>query len=78
MTKPWMLDVKSGDYLRIDPTWNRTNPNNGDRFPAEVKILDTRPAQSQSGILFAVRTNNNNFRELDAGWFLEPIKTDGR
>jgi hypothetical protein len=29
-------------------------------------------AQSQTGVLFAVRTKNGIVRELDAGWFLPP------
>lgn len=67
----WYDKVVEGDMLYPDPLWNKTErPPSQLHSPTEV--LFTKPEQSQSGVLFVVRTKNGMVRELDAGWFLPP------
>jgi len=67
----WFLKVKPGDKLQSRPEWNNTErPSN--QLINPVEVLRVTEAQSQSGMLFTVRTRNGMTRELDAGWFIEP------
>lgn len=69
--RPWFRDVKVGDMLHPQPLWNQTErgPN---CLPVPVEVLDITEANSQSGVLFMVRTKGGYTRNLDAGWFKRP------
>ena len=71
-SEPWFCAVNVGDKLRPDSAWNKSErpPN---QLAEICEILALREAQSQSGILFAVRTRDGTTRYLDAAWFLEPL-----
>lgn len=68
---PWFKKVKAGEKLSPKPDWNRTE-RGGNQLPDPVEILRVFEAQSQSGVLFTVRTLNGQERNLDAGWFMKP------
>lgn len=69
--RPWFRNVKPGDMLHPVPLWNQTErgPN---CLPVPVEVLDVIDANSQSGVLFAVRTKGGYVRNLDAAWFKRP------
>ena len=67
--KQWASGVKVGDLVTVDPLWNRTE-RWADQIPTPAVVVDTLKAQSQTGVLFAVQTNDGEVRQLDAGWFL--------
>ena len=67
----WFLKVKAGDRLHSRPEWNNTE-RPGQQLINPVEVLRVTEAQSQSGVLFTVRTMNGMTRDLDAGWFIEP------
>ena len=68
--KPWQAQVRPGDNL-YSPKWNATERDSS-QLPSPVSVIEVIPAQSQSGLLFAVRTNGGIVRNLDADWFDEP------
>ena len=68
--KPWQAKVKAGDSLHA-PAWNATERDNS-QLPSPAPVIDVIPAQSQSGVLFAVRTKGGIVRNLDADWFEAP------
>ena len=68
-----MTTVKVGDMLEPISDWNRsTRP--AEHLAARVEVLEITKAQSQSGVLFTVATNNGQLRQLDAAWFKEQEK----
>lgn len=66
----WYEKVKPGYKLRPIPDWNMSE-RKGNQLPDPVMILAVRKTNSQSGVVFTVRTMNGNERELDACWFME-------
>ncbi len=67
----WFSLVQPGDALRPAPAWNRTERPN-QHLASPTKVLRVTPANSQSGVLFTVKTLGGHERTLDAGWFLPP------
>lgn len=61
--------VKESDWLIPDPLWNSTErpPN---QLPPACRVDGVIAAQSETGILFHVKTNSGASRWLDAGWFI--------
>lgn len=73
MQEKWFHRVKVGDHLKPDPMWNATERRpNQLPDPVEVLAVVQAQAQSQSGVLFRVRTFSGITRDLDAGWFIPP------
>lgn len=67
--KQWAGGVRVGDFVKIDPLWNRTE-RWANQIPTPAAVVDILKARSQTGILFAVQANDGQVRQLDAGWFL--------
>jgi hypothetical protein len=66
-TKPWMQNVKPGDYLVPRPLWNRTS-GRYDKLANPSLVQAVTPFRNcQSGVLFTV-----DDRQLDADWFIGP------
>lgn len=68
----WVKDVKPGDRLRLDPSWNETS-GPGLKLPEVVEMAYVREgAGCQSGVMFELRESDRSGRvvSLDAGWFL--------
>ena len=67
----WYDGIVAGDMLRPNPLWNKTElpPS---QLSNPTTVIGVKYAQSQTGVMFAVKTKNGIVRELDAGWFLPP------
>lgn len=67
-SEPWFRSVQVGDMLVPNRLCNDTErgPNH---LAVPTKVLGRITAQSQSGVLFRVRTINGQDRWLDAAWF---------
>ena len=67
----WYEQIVAGDMVLPKPLWNKTErPSSHLSFPTTA--IGVKYAQSQTGVMFAVKTKNGIVRELDAGWFLPP------
>jgi GNAT superfamily N-acetyltransferase len=70
----WYGTVKVGDVLLPNPVWNRTECRRIRKLdPEGAEVLEiTQVRNSQTGILFRVRTQTGHDVTLDAGWFTGP------
>lgn len=69
----WFERVRPGDMLTPIPLWNATEGQRCNRLRDPTEVLEVmRGAQSQSRVLFRVRTIGGGLRTLDAAWFEEP------
>lgn len=64
--------AKIGDFITPDPKWNSSEGHWRNHLPDQCEVIDVIPAQSQSGVLYRVRTLGGDYRNLDAAWFLPP------
>lgn len=71
--KPWYREIAVGQMLNPIPLLNQTErgPN---RLTVPTEILDIKNAQSQSGVMFKVRSKGGTEQWLDAAWFEIPVK----
>jgi hypothetical protein len=67
----WFERIRRGDMLSPIPLWNATAGRTS-RLSNLTEVLDVIPAQSQSGVLFRVRTLGGIECDLDAAWFEDP------
>lgn len=68
--RKWAESLKVGDFVRPDPTWNRTEPQRNRKLPDRVEILGLQPARCQTGVMLEVESATGNMLFLSAGWFL--------
>lgn len=68
-SKQWASGVRVGDLVTVDPVWNQTE-RWANQIPTPAVVVDILKARSQTGILYAVQTNDGQVRQLDAGWFI--------
>lgn len=64
--------AKVGDMITPSNSWNKSEGQIRNHLPSTVEVLDVIPSQSQSGVLYRVRTMGGMLRDLDAGWFEKP------
>lgn len=77
MTREEALRVRPGDTLTIDPLWNQSTGSAKYRFPKRVEILGIYGSRNtETGVLFLVRDNSGQEKELSAGWFLSIEEDD--
>lgn len=67
-----MLQVSTGDMIRPDPSWNRTDQRDM-HLPDPVAVLGVKLAQSQSGFVLKVVTASGKMIWLEPGWFTENL-----
>lgn len=74
--RAWAHTLKTGDLVRPDPLWNRTERTARRRLPAQCMLEEVRHERGCStGVMVVVHSITGHEVTLSAGWF-RPLEDD--